>query len=102
MLHFLREHLPFPRPPRRSLPVPERARTRSGIPDREIGLLAAASSIRALSAPRPLLLRPDAERLHLAIQIAPLQPQQLRCPRHIPIRLFQLLTDIFLLRRFPD
>src|ERR1039457_5395637 len=49
-----------------------------------------------------LFLRPDAQRLHLAIQIAPLQAQQFGGARDVPVRLFELLENVVALRRLAD
>src|SRR5580658_2922901 len=52
--------------------------------------------------PGSLFLWPDPQRLHLPIKITPLQPQQLRRPRHIAVGLFQLLQNILALHGFAD
>src|ERR1035438_6370757 len=49
-----------------------------------------------------LFLWPDAQRLHLPVQIAPLQPQQFRRAGDIPAGLFQLLENVVAFRRLAD
>src|SRR6201996_2022831 len=49
---------------------------------------------------RALFLRRDPQRLHLAIQIAAFQPEQLRSTRDIAARLLQLAQNVLTLRGF--
>ncbi len=47
-----------------------------------------------------LLFRRNAEGLHLPVQIAPLQPEQLRRACNIAARLFEFVQNVFALSRF--
>src|SRR3954466_2609091 len=46
---------------------------------------------------RPLLLHRNPQRFHLAIQMAALQAQHLRCPRDVAVALIQFFQDVIAL-----
>src|SRR3954466_15705077 len=49
-----------------------------------------------------LFFRSDSQRLHLAIEIAPLEPEQFGGPRHVAVGFFELLQDVLPLGGFAD
>src|SRR6202161_3731127 len=48
-----------------------------------------------------LLAHADAQALHLAIQMTPLQPQRFRSPAYVPVALINLLQNVIPFIGFP-